>query len=66
VSAEPAEAVTNVEWQMITVRAGESNKLAIDYIDFYKAWKTGHLGLVGYGATLNDAITAMLNKWGEC
>jgi hypothetical protein len=54
-----------VEWQMISVRASDSDNRAIDYLDFYKAWKTGHLGLVGYGATLNDAIAAMLNKYGE-
>jgi hypothetical protein len=66
--------MTDVEWQMIGVRArsdgsglpGAAQIRSDDVFYFYKAWKTGHLGLVGYGATLNDAITAMLNKWGEC
>jgi hypothetical protein len=57
--------VTDVEWQMITVRSSESGRISTDYTDFCKAWKTGHPGLVGYGATLDEAITALLNKHGE-
>jgi hypothetical protein len=52
-----------VEWQTVIVRATDVGP--VTHHEFYKAWKTGHLGLVGYGATLNDAIAAMLNKYGE-
>lgn len=58
-----SEYVTEVEWEKITVRA-ESGITVAQY-GFYKAWKTGHPGLVGYGITLNAAIAAMLNKFGE-
>jgi hypothetical protein len=50
---------------MISVRAVSKDDGVATRSNLYKAWKTGHLGLVGYGATLNDAIAAMLNKWGE-
>jgi len=59
------EYVTDVEWEKVTVRSSATDKISTDYTDFYKAWKTGHPGLVGYGETLGEAITAMLNKWGE-
>lgn len=58
-----ANFVTDVEWARFKVRAAEPG--AVEWREFYKAWKTGHLGLVGYGATLDDAIAAMLNKYGE-
>lgn len=56
--------ITEVEWALVKVRAASNNGSA-ERLDFYKAWKAGHLGLVGYGITLKDAIAAMLNKWGE-
>lgn len=54
---------TDVEWQTIRVKVRAEG--SVDWPEFYKAWKSGHTGLVGYGATLNDAIAAMLNKHGE-
>lgn len=54
---------THVEWQRIKVRSSDQG--TIEWHDFYKAWKSGFLGLVGYGITLDDAIAAMLNKYGE-
>jgi hypothetical protein len=56
---------TEVEWALVKVRAASSSSGSAERLDFYKAWKAGHLGLVGYGITLKDAIAAMLNKWGE-
>jgi len=55
--------MTDVEWETFIVRATAPG--SVTHHEFYKAWKTGHLGLVGYGATLNDAIAALLNKHGE-
>jgi hypothetical protein len=57
------DAASHVEWQLIRVRSSDQG--AIDWHDFYKARKAGFPGLVGYGATLHDAIAAMLNKHGE-
>lgn len=56
---------TDVEWQLIRVKARRDGSVDVDRPEFYKAWKSGHLGLVGYGITLPDAIAAMLNKHGE-
>jgi hypothetical protein len=54
---------TDVEWELIRVKARAEG--SVGWPEFYKAWKSGFPGLVGYGTTLNDAIAAMLNKHGE-
>jgi hypothetical protein len=65
------EIVTEVEWAKITIQAfpvranGRRAPGTGPALDFYKAWKAGHPALVGYGTTLNEAITVMLNKFGE-
>jgi hypothetical protein len=55
--------LTEIEWEEIPVRifypegARQSSR--------YKAWKKGHPALCAYGQNLAEAVTNLLNKFGE-
>jgi hypothetical protein len=55
---------TSLEWKVIRIKARSAGGPGA-WNDFYKVWKAGFPGLVGYGSTLPDAIAALLNKYGE-
>lgn len=56
---------SQVYWEQIAVESVHAIVGGSAERVLYKAWKPGFPGLVGYGATLEEAIAAMINKFGE-
>ncbi len=57
----------HVTWRRVIVTPQDPRNPGEQRIprDFYEAWKPGFPQLHAYGETLDDAITALLNKHGE-